>query len=76
MSTAAQQLTVQALALPESERLAVANALWQSLRPGAIVPDEEAGDLISRARAQELDDGTAKPLRHEDVFPEVRKALG
>jgi putative addiction module component (TIGR02574 family) len=76
MSTAVQQLTVRALALPDSERLAVANALWKSLKPGAIIPDEETGDLISMARAQELSKGTVKPLRHEDVFKRARKALG
>ena len=76
MSTAAQQLTVQALALPKTDRLAVANAIWKSLKPGSIVPDEETGDLISLARARELSEGTVKRLRHEDVFKRARRALG
>ena len=75
MSSAAEQITANALALSENERLAVATALWESLKPHSAIPDEDTADLISLGRAQELTDGTVKPVRHEDVFKRARSAL-
>ena len=75
MSNAAELVTANALALSENERLAVATALWQSLKSRVDIPDEETADLISLGRAQELTDGTVKPVRHEDVFKRARSAL-
>jgi putative addiction module component (TIGR02574 family) len=75
MSSAAEQITANALALSENERLAVATALWESLKSHSAIPDEDTADLISLGRAQELTDGTVKPVRHEDVFKRARSAL-
>jgi putative addiction module component (TIGR02574 family) len=75
MSNAAEQVTTTALALSENERLAVATALWNSLKSPADIPDEATADLISLGRAKELTDGTVKPIRHEDVFRRARSAL-
>jgi putative addiction module component (TIGR02574 family) len=75
MSNVAEQVTASALALPENERLAIATALWKSLKSSADIPDEETADLISLGRGQELTDGTVKPIRHEDVFRRARSAL-
>jgi putative addiction module component (TIGR02574 family) len=75
MSSAAEQVTATALALSEKERLAVATALWESLKSHTDIPDEETADLISIGRARELADGTVKPARHEDVFKRARSAL-
>jgi putative addiction module component (TIGR02574 family) len=75
MSSAAEQVTANALALSENERLAIATALWESLKSHATIPDEETADLISLGRGRELADGTVKPVRHEDVFKRARSAL-
>jgi putative addiction module component (TIGR02574 family) len=75
MSSAAQQVTATALALPENERLAIATAIWESLKSHAAIPDEETADLISLGRGRELADGSVKPVRHEDVFKRARSAL-
>jgi putative addiction module component (TIGR02574 family) len=75
MSNEAEQVTTTALALSENERLAVATALWNSLKSPADIPDEATGDLIALGRAQELTDGNVKPIRHEDVFRRARLAL-
>jgi putative addiction module component (TIGR02574 family) len=64
-----------ALALSENERLAVATALWESLKSHTDIPDEETADLISLGRARELADDTVNPVRHEDVFKRALSAL-
>jgi putative addiction module component (TIGR02574 family) len=75
MSRAAEQITATALALSEDERLAIATALWLSLKSRPATPDEETADLISLGRGRELTDGTVKPVRHEDIFKRARSAL-
>jgi putative addiction module component (TIGR02574 family) len=75
MSSAAEQVTANALALSENDRLAVATALWESLKSHTDIPDEDTADLISLGRARELTDGTVKPVRHEDIFKRARSAL-
>jgi len=75
MSSAAEQVTANALALSENERLAIATALWESLKSHTDIPDEETADLISLGRARKLVDGTVKPVRHEDVFKRARSML-
>jgi hypothetical protein len=75
VSTAVEQLTAQALALAERDRLAVATALWKSLKNGGHPMDEEMASAISRARAQELDEGKVRRLSHDEVFKGARSAL-
>ncbi len=74
MST--QQLTTEAMALPISERVSLAQTLWQSIDPGlAVAKDREALAEAIR-RDEELSSGVVQGRTHEEVMRVARHAVG
>ena len=74
MST--QQFTSEAMALPISERVSLAQALWQSIDAGlAAAKDREA---VAEAiwRDEELSSGAVHGRTHEEVMQAARRAVG
>jgi putative addiction module component (TIGR02574 family) len=73
MST--QELTAEAMALPISERVSLAQALWQSIDEGL----EEAKDHEALAEAirrdEELSSGVVQGRTHEEVTRTARLAV-
>lgn len=72
MSATPQQVTQDALRLPERDRLRVAAAIWKSV--GA--PEEALSDLAALIRAHELDSGQVTPKSQAETFKNARAALG
>lgn len=72
MST--QQLTTEAMALPLSERVSLAQALWKSIDAGLADPNE--GDAVREAirRNEELSSGAVSTRTHEEVMQAARRA--
>ena len=65
------------LKLPQDQRLAVAQALWQSLDDSAKEPhvdDEEFWKELMR-RDAEMESGAVSPLTHEELMAAVRREL-
>jgi putative addiction module component (TIGR02574 family) len=73
MST--EQLIADAMALPLSERVALARALWQSI--DASMPDGDEPAAIAEAvhRDDELVSGIVAGRTHEDVMQAARRRL-
>jgi putative addiction module component (TIGR02574 family) len=64
------------MALPISERVSLAQALWQSIDPGlAAVKDREAVAEAIR-RDEELSSGVVQGRTHEEVMLAARRAVG
>ena len=74
MST--QQLTTEAMALPLSERVSLAQALWQSIDAGLTDTDEHEAVRESIRRDQELTSGAVVGRTHEEVMQAARRAIG
>ena len=74
MST--QQLTTEAMALPLSERVSLAQALWQSIDAGLVEMGEREATQIAVQRDQELSSGAVTGRTHEEVMQAARRALG
>jgi putative addiction module component (TIGR02574 family) len=74
MST--QEITSQAMALPLSERVSLAQALWQSIDMG--LTDSDEGEVLREAtrRDQELSSGATIGRTHEEVMRAARRATG
>ena len=74
MST--QQLTDEAMALPLSERVSLAQELWQSIDAGLADPSE--GEAVREAirRDDELSTGAVAGRSHEQVMQAARRAIG
>lgn len=74
MST--QQLTAEAMALPLSERVSLAQTLWQSIDAG--LADTEEREVVREAirRDQELSSGAVTGRMHEEVMQAARRAIG
>lgn len=74
MST--HELTTEAMALSLSERVSLAQLLWQSIDAGLPGTDEgEAGREAIR-RDQELSTDTVVGRTHEEVMQAARSACG
>lgn len=74
MST--QQLTTEAMALPLSERVSLAQTLWQSIDAGlADIGEREAVQEAIR-RDQELSSGAHTCRTHEEVMQAARRTIG
>jgi len=73
MST--EQLIADAMALPLSERVSLAQALWESIDAG--LPDADEGAAVAEAirRDQELSSGRVAGRTHEEVMQAARRAL-
>ena len=74
MST--QQLTAEVMALPLSERVALAQTLWQSIDAGLTDADEREAVREAARRDQELTSGTVAARTHEEVMQAARRAIG
>jgi putative addiction module component (TIGR02574 family) len=73
MST--EQLIADAMALPLSERVALAQALWESIDAGLPEADEGAAVAEAIRRDNELSSGLVTGRTHEEVMQTVRRAL-
>jgi len=74
MST--EQLMAEAMALPLSERVSLAQTLWQSIEAGLADTDEREAGREAVRRDQELSSGAVEGRTHEEVMLAARRALG
>lgn len=74
MST--QQLTAEAMALPLSERVSLAQALWQSIDAGLADTEEREAVREAIRRDEELSSGAVAGRTHEEVMQAARRAIG
>jgi hypothetical protein len=74
-----EQLTQQLMTMPLSERVELAQALWQSidegLRPGTMDEEREAVEQANR-RDAELASGEVVGRSHQEVMEAARRVLG
>jgi putative addiction module component (TIGR02574 family) len=74
-----EHLTRDALALPLAERVALAQALWQSIddEPGGEAADDEERDAVDLAhqRDRELASGAVAGRTHEQVMEAARRIV-
>jgi putative addiction module component (TIGR02574 family) len=74
MST--EQLKQEAMSLPISERVSLAQALWESINAGLVDTDEQAAVREAARRDQELSSGAVSGRTHEQVMQAARRAIG
>jgi putative addiction module component (TIGR02574 family) len=74
MST--QQLTVEAMALPISERVSLAQALWQSINAGLEAAKNSEALAEAIRRDDEISSGAVQGRTHEEVMRAARRAVG
>ncbi len=74
MST--QQLTAEAMALSLSERVSLAQNLWQSIDIDLADTDEHKAVSEAVRRDQELSSGAVVGRSHEEVMQAARRAIG
>ena len=74
MST--QQLTTEAMALPLSERVSLAQTLWQSIDAGLADTGELEAVRVAIRRDQQLSSGAVVGRSHEEVMQAARRAIG
>ena len=70
-----EQLISDALALPLSERVSLAQALWESIDAGLSHADESAAIAEAVRRDEELSSGNVRGRTHEEVMEAARRAL-
>lgn len=70
-----QQLAAEAMALPLSERVQLAQELWQSIDIGLDDTDERAAVRDAIRRDQELSSGAVVGRSHEEVMQAARRAI-
>ena len=70
-----EQLISDALALPLSERVSLAQALWESIDDGLPHVDESAAVAEAVRRDAELSSGKVRGRTHEEVMEAARRAL-
>lgn len=73
MSTS--QLLAEAMALELSERVALAQALWESIEAGVAEADERAAVAEAIRRDKELSSGDVTGRTHEELMQAARCAL-
>lgn len=75
-STPTNDLWSQALALPETERLNLAQDLMASVKPSGIISvnDPNLEDVLAQ-RQQQLRDGTAATFSAEETIAAMRQAI-
>jgi hypothetical protein len=71
-----KQIKEEAMALPLSERVSLAQALWESIDAGLGLADERAAVSEAVARDQELSSGAVAGRTHEQVIRAARRAIG
>jgi putative addiction module component (TIGR02574 family) len=74
MST--QQLTIKAMALPISERVSLAQALWQSIDGGLEAAKDRDALADAIRRDNEISSGVVQGRTHEEVMRAARRAVG
>jgi putative addiction module component (TIGR02574 family) len=72
----AHELKQEAMALPLSERVTLAQALWESIDAGLPDTDEKTAVREAIRRDQELSSGAVTGRTHEEVMQAARRALG
>ncbi len=70
-----EQLIADAMALPLSERVSLAQALWESIDAGLPDADERAAVAEAIRRDQELSSGGVAGRTHEEVMQAARRSL-
>lgn len=73
MST--EQLTKEAMALPLSERVCLAQTLWQSIDAGLVETGEREAVREAIRRDQELTAGVATGRTHNEVMLTARRSI-
>lgn len=73
MST--EQLIADAMALPLSDRVSLAQALWESIDTGLPNSNESAVVVEAIRRDKDLSSGRVKGRTHEEVMEAARRAL-
>jgi putative addiction module component (TIGR02574 family) len=73
MST--EKLIVDAMALPLSDRVSLAQALWESIDAGVPDTDERAAVAEAIRRDQELSSGTVAGRTHEEAMEAARRSI-
>jgi len=73
MST--EQLIADAMALPLSERVSLAQALWESIEASLPDADERAAVAEAIRRDKELSSGRVTGRTHEEVMEAARRSL-
>jgi putative addiction module component (TIGR02574 family) len=63
------------MALPLSERVLLAQALWESIDEGLTEADERAAVAEAIRRDKELSSGLVTGRTHEEVMQAARRAL-
>jgi hypothetical protein len=76
LSMSAQQLIDEAMALPLSDRVSLAQALWQSIGTGLAEADDIVALQDSVRRDQELSAGGVLGRTHAEVMQSARRAIG
>lgn len=71
----AHQLTSEAMALPLSERVSLAQALWQSIGVGLADIDDDSAMRDATRRDQELSSGAVAGRTHEEVMQAAWRAI-
>jgi putative addiction module component (TIGR02574 family) len=74
MST--QEIKQEAMALPLSERVSLAQALWESIHAGRADADQQAAAREAIRRDEELSSGAVVGRSHEQVMQAARRAIG
>ncbi|MBP3954515.1 addiction module protein [Gemmata sp. G18] len=81
MSETATRLLDQLLQLPESDRVTIADRLWESLseaaqqKLAAEEPEDPAFEVELERRLESVENGTAELLEADTVFAAVREHL-
>ena len=74
MST--EQLKEEVMSLPISEKVLLAQALWESINTGLLDTNEQAAVREAASRDQELSSGTVGARTHQEVMQAARRVLG
>ena len=72
----AKQLKQEIMALPLSEQVSLAQALWERIDAGLAGTDERAAVRGAIRRDQELSSGAVAGRTHEQVMQAARRAIG
>lgn len=74
MSEATKQLIAAVLELPEAERLAVVDAVYESLpKPPGLSEDDPDFDAIIQRRLEDLESGRVVGIDGEEFFKRLRE---
>ena len=74
MST--EQLKEEIMSLPISEKVLLAQALWESIYTGLLDTNEQAAVREAARRDKELSSGTVGARTHQEVMQAARRVLG